>query len=75
MSDMIQRCPYTPVTALLMHELKQEMLASWPHAHRPGHAESAVASCHKGPFVTFGASLILDAVRLNPSLSHFARHV
>ena len=69
---MIQRCPYNPVTALLLHQLKQEMMLSWPSQNVLG------ASCHdqdaplalsdKGPFVTFGAALAMDAV---PHLPRF----
>jgi hypothetical protein len=59
LSDMIQRCPYTPVTALLIHELKEEMVASWP-LQSCTHASGALSS--KGPFVTFGASLVIDTV-------------
>jgi hypothetical protein len=72
MSDMIQRCPYTPVTALLLHDLKQEMLAAWPACHEPSSpaaartaatwSASAAPSSAKGPFLTFGASLLLDTV-------------
>lgn len=72
MSDMIQRCPYTPVTALLLHDLKQEMLAAWPACHEPSSpaaaraaapwSASAVPSSTKGPFLTFGVSLLLDTV-------------
>lgn len=59
LSDMIQRCPYTPVTALLLHSLKDEILASWPQ-QACIHEHPAFSS--KGPFVTFGVSLVMDAV-------------
>ena len=62
LSDMIQRCPYVPVTALLLHQLKEEMAASWPDtssSERVGLASSA--SLHTGPFICFGVSLVLDS--------------
>ena len=62
LSDMIQRCPYVPVTALLLHQLKEEMAASWPDtssSERVGLASGA--SLHTGPFICFGVSLVLDS--------------
>jgi len=66
LSDMIQRCPYNPVTALLLHQLKQEMMLSWPAQTLSGASsldqEVQLALSDKGPFVTFGAALAMDAV-------------
>lgn len=67
MSDMLQRCPYGAVTALLLHDLKQEMLAAWPLNHQAdaGSGQASAAALPltaKGPFVTFGVSLLLDTV-------------
>lgn len=66
---MIQRCPYNAVTALLLHQLKEEMIQSWPaHDALPTGSsanETRLALSDKGPFVTFGASLVMDTV---PSL-------
>jgi len=66
LNDMIQRCPYNAVTALLLHQLKEEMIHSWPahEAFPTGTSanEKRLALSDKGPFVTFGASLVMDAV-------------
>ena len=61
LSDMIQRCPYTPVTALLLHQLKEEMISSWPLAN----PDSSIVFAEKGPFVNYGVSLILDSVMVH----------
>jgi hypothetical protein len=71
LNDMIQRCPHNAVTALLLHQLKEEMIQSWP-AHEASStgtsaSETGLALCDKGPFVTFGASLVMDAVPSFPS--------
>ncbi len=71
LNDMIQRCPHNAVTALLLHQLKEEMIQSWP-AHEASStgtsaSETSLALCDKGPFVTFGASLVMDAVPSFPS--------
>ena len=65
LSDMIQRCPYTPVTALLLHQLKEEMISSWPFAN----SDSSIVFAEKGPFVTFGVSLVLDSVTVHHNSS------
>jgi hypothetical protein len=66
LNDMIQRCPYNAVTALLLHQLKEEMIHAWPaHEAFPTGTnanETRLALSDKGPFVTFGASLVMDAV-------------
>ena len=35
LSDLIQRCPYAPVTSLLLHQLKEEMMVPTPYTLHP----------------------------------------
>ena len=73
-SQLLRTCPYTPVTALLMHELKQQFQAAWPQhpPDSPDHHSHAspprplLALSSSGPFLTFGVSLLLDSVTSPP---------